>query len=86
VFFGGYGLPGLSVAECGPVWWLPVALVSVFVFKTLIFVMLFITVRWSLSRLRYDQLMRLGWKVMLPLALLNIALTGTLMYLGRPTG
>ncbi|HOI56098.1 MAG TPA: NADH-quinone oxidoreductase subunit NuoH [Phycisphaerae bacterium] len=86
VFLGGYGLPGLSVAECGPVWWLPVAQAAVFLTKTLLFVLLFITVRWSLSRLRYDQLMRLGWKVMLPLALLNIVVTGTLMFLWRTTG
>ncbi|MBN2582194.1 MAG: NADH-quinone oxidoreductase subunit NuoH [Planctomycetes bacterium] len=83
VFLGGYGLPGLSAAECGSVWWLPLAQAAVFLVKTMLFVLLFITVRWSLSRLRYDQLMRLGWKVMLPLALLNIALTGTLVFLRR---
>ncbi|MCU0725981.1 MAG: NADH-quinone oxidoreductase subunit H, partial [Planctomycetes bacterium] len=36
----------------------------------------FIWVRWTLPRFRYDQLMRLGWQVFLPLGLLNIVLTG----------
>ncbi|MGB5874242.1 MAG: NADH-quinone oxidoreductase subunit H, partial [Bacteroidota bacterium] len=36
----------------------------------------FIWIRWTIPRVRYDQLMDLGWKVMFPLALLNIAVTG----------
>jgi NADH-quinone oxidoreductase subunit H len=36
-------------------------------------------IRWTIPRFRYDQLMDLGWKVMLPLALLNIAVTGGLL-------
>jgi NADH-quinone oxidoreductase subunit H len=48
-----------------------------FMAKTSIFLFLFLWVRWTLPRFRFDQLMRLGWKVALPLALLNLVLTGT---------
>lgn len=50
--------------------------VGVFLTKTLFFCFFFIWVRWTLPRFRYDQLMRLGWKGMLPLALANILVTG----------
>ncbi|NIW36649.1 MAG: hypothetical protein GWN32_08990 [Gemmatimonadetes bacterium] len=48
-----------------------------FAAKTAFFVFLFIWVRWTLPRFRYDQVMDLGWKVMLPTALAYIALMGT---------
>jgi NADH-quinone oxidoreductase subunit H len=50
--------------------------------KIAFFMWFFVWVRWTLPRFRYDQLMDLGWKVMLPLSLANIFLTGTLIYLG----
>jgi len=49
--------------------------VVAFAIKTALFLFIFIWVRWTFPRFRYDQLMRLGWKVMLPLALVNIFLT-----------
>lgn len=48
--------------------------------KIIIFIFIFMWVRWTLPRFRYDQLMNLGWKVLLPLSLLNIFLTGVVMY------
>jgi len=53
-----------------------------FLAKASIFLFLFLLVRWTLPRFRFDQLMGLGWKVMLPLALLNLFVTGGLISLG----
>lgn len=53
-----------------------------FLAKTGIFLFLFLWVRWTLPRFRFDQLMRLGWKVMLPLSLANLFLTGLVVSLG----
>jgi NADH-quinone oxidoreductase subunit H len=58
-----------------------VAQISSFVVKTLFWCWVFIWVRWSLPRFRYDQLMRLGWKNMIPLAFANIALTAIVLVL-----
>lgn len=52
---------------------------GVFMVKILFFCWFFIWVRWTLPRFRYDQLMKLGWKVMLPLALVNIAVTSAVL-------
>ena len=56
-------------------------------FKTdfwLIFIFVFMWVRWTLPRFRYDQLMNLGWKVLLPLAIANIIITGFVMlFMGK---
>jgi NADH-quinone oxidoreductase subunit H len=56
-----------------------VAQISAFAVKTLFWCWVFIWVRWSLPRFRYDQLMRLGWKNMIPLSFLNIAITAILL-------
>ena len=53
----------------------------VFLSKAFLLVFVFIWIRWSLPRFRYDQLMNLGWKVLLPLSLANIAVTGIVMLL-----
>jgi NADH-quinone oxidoreductase subunit H len=50
--------------------------VATFFTKVLIFIWLQMTIRWTLPRFRYDQVMRLGWKMFLPIALINIFITG----------
>ena len=74
LFFVGWDVPLLDEGSLG----LFGTLLSVlsFILKMSFFLFLFIWVRWTFPRFRYDQLMRLGWKVMLPLALFNIFLTG----------
>jgi NADH-quinone oxidoreductase subunit H len=68
LFFGGWSLPWYEPHGIGGV------IVSALAFfaKTAFFVWVFIWVRWTLPRFRYDQLMRLGWKALLPVALLNL--------------
>lgn len=90
-FFGGWQLlPGFGwvahqVAEFGLLQE-PLAIVLFqglsFVIKISLWMWIFVWVRWSLPRFRFDQLMNLGWKVMFPLALLNVFATGALIYLG----
>ena len=57
-----------------------------FTVKLLAVLFLYIWVRWTLPRFRYDQLMKLGWKTLVPLALLNIVLTGIVVSLLTETG
>jgi NADH-quinone oxidoreductase subunit H len=72
LFFGGYAAPfGLADG----VWW--------FVAKMAVFIFVYYWLRATLPRLRYDQLMALCWKVLLPLALLNILVTGTILVVTR---
>ncbi len=58
-----------------------IAQIGAFVAKVVFFAWLFIWVRWTLPRFRYDQLMHLGWKVMLPLGILNLVVTAVVMAL-----
>jgi NADH-quinone oxidoreductase subunit H len=66
LFFGGWGGPFLP----GPIW---------FLIKLLLLVFLFMWLRATLPRLRYDQLMKFGWKVLLPVATLNAVVTAVLV-------
>ena len=77
-YFGGYNMPFIDrfvtspnlLAICG----------VVFLFAKIFFgIFFFMWVRWTLPRFRYDQLMNLGWKVLIPLSILNIILTGAWM-------
>jgi NADH-quinone oxidoreductase subunit H len=53
-----------------------------FAIKVIFGMWFFVWVRWTLPRFRYDQLMDLGWKVMLPLSLFNVLVTGVMIYYG----
>ena len=55
-----------------PAWWKTLLTLGAFCLKTSFFVMLYIWVRWTLPRFRYDQVMQLGWKIMLPTSLAYI--------------
>ena len=77
LFFGGWTLPwfGLDQPAQAGEWLKGLAHVGIFLGKVLAFLLLFIWVRWMWPRFRYDQLMNLGWKRFVPLALANIVLT-----------
>lgn len=68
LYFGGWSLPGVVFTGV----WGALASVAVFFAKTLAFVFLFIWVRWTFPRFRYDQLMDLGWKVLLPVSFFHL--------------
>jgi NADH-quinone oxidoreductase subunit H len=80
LFLGGWQIPWVDAALVGDdAWWLPVLQCATFIGKTLFLIWLMMLIRWTLPRFRYDQIMRLGWKVLLPLALLNVVLTGVVL-------
>ncbi len=84
LFFGGWNLPFVNYAWFGPIWG---GILSMLVFFAKVGIMLyvFIWVRWTLPRFRYDQLMSLGWKRLFPLAVVNLVFIATWLLLrGRP--
>ncbi|MBS1736838.1 MAG: NADH-quinone oxidoreductase subunit NuoH [Bacteroidetes bacterium] len=84
LFFGGYDIPFVNDAHLGQsigVNWLALIEGAVLFAKICCFIFLFMWVRWTVPRFRYDQLMNLGWKVLLPLSLLNMLVTGALILL-----
>ncbi len=73
LFFGGWDVPFTGHDNIGPFSaWLTILSVLIFLAKLFFFLFFFMWVRWTLPRFRYDQLMSLGWKFMLPLALAYI--------------
>jgi NADH-quinone oxidoreductase subunit H len=80
LFFGGWNLPWIDMPLTG--WAGALLSMGVFAAKVAFFMWFFVWVRWTLPRFRYDQLMALGWKVMIPLATLNFIWVGVALALG----
>lgn len=84
LFFGGWSIPfapylGLDYKAGGTPFWVGLMHVGCFLTKVVVCIIVFIWVRWTLPRFRYDQLMKLGWLVLFELALANVVLTAVLM-------
>ncbi len=77
LYFGGYNYPGMDwvATQVGPVA-APLIGTAVLFLKIFMFIFFFMWVRWTIPRFRYDQLMNLGWKGLIPLAIANIIITG----------
>lgn len=80
LFFGGYNFPFIDQVQQGlnPILFTLVC-VLVFITKIICIILFFMFIRWTLPRFRYDQLMRLGWKSLIPLALVNMVITGVVI-------
>jgi len=77
LYFGGYNYPGMGWAV--EHWGVNIGnVIGIFVLfaKLCFFIFFYMWVRWTIPRFRYDQLMRLGWKILIPLAIANIFATG----------
>ena len=75
LFLGGWQFPFLDSFGLSPMW-MSVVHILTFIVKVGLMLLFYIWVRWTIPRFRYDQLMNLGWKVMLPLAIMNVVVTG----------
>ena len=80
MYLGGWQFPYLQTFGL-PDFWVSIIQVLTFCTKVLFMVLFFIWIRWTIPRFRYDQLMNLGWKVMLPLALVNLVITAIILTL-----
>jgi NADH-quinone oxidoreductase subunit H len=77
LFFGGYNYPGMAWAVEN--WGVNIANVigiAALFAKLCFFIFFFMWIRWTIPRFRYDQLMNLGWKILIPLSIFNIIITG----------
>jgi NADH-quinone oxidoreductase subunit H len=81
LFFGGFDIPFVNEAAWGNHWWVGLIGFAVLMTKAILFVLLFIWIRWTIPRFRYDQLMNLGWKGLIPLSLINMVLTAVVILL-----
>lgn len=80
LFFGGYNFPFMDIVQAQvPSWLFSLIGVGVLMAKAIGFILFFMFIRWTLPRFRYDQLMNLGWKSLIPLALVNMLITGAVV-------
>jgi len=85
LYFGGYDIPFINEAAWGlSPWLMSFISFSVFMIKISLFLFVFLWIRWTIPRFRYDQLMNLGWKKLIPLALVNMIISAAVMLLLRP--
>ncbi len=73
LFFGGYNFPGMD-AFSGNL--LAILSIAAFALKIFLFIFVIMWIRWTIPRFRFDQLMHLGWKVLIPAAIVNMLVTG----------
>jgi NADH-quinone oxidoreductase subunit H len=78
LFFGGWSFFGFGLER------IPGLSIIIFLVKVAVFLFLFIWIRATLPRIRYDRLMRFGWQLLLPLAVLNVIITAIVVALGWP--
>jgi len=78
LYFGGYNFPFMHSLGLSENWVTILGVIALFI-KIFAFIFFFMWVRWTIPRFRYDQLMDLGWKTLIPLAIANIVITGLWM-------
>ena len=80
LYFGAYNYPGMDwVKEAAGANVASILGIAVLFIKICFFIFFYMWIRWTVPRFRYDQLMKLGWKMLIPLAIANIVITGILI-------
>ncbi len=80
LYFGGYDIPFVNELNYNPNLMAGLGVLALMA-KVICFIFLFMWVRWTIPRFRYDQLMNLGWRILIPLALFNMLVTGAIILL-----
>ena len=84
MFFGGYLVPGWSWLNTAPTAGAMVMRLLVFGFKIFLFICFYMVIRWTIPRFRFDQLMRLAWKSLVPMTMVIAGWQGLILYAGWP--
>lgn len=85
LFLGGFAplpITGWLVSGDAHPWWVGLLHYGIFWAKIAVFMVLFMVVRWTIPRFRYDQLMRIAWQGLIPLGIVMVIVTGVLVYFG----